>query len=666
MKRVFAHIGFAFAITMLVLNLVPAKYDYYLMIGLAVLLIASLIIKKFRQALAVPVCLGAAVFACLIFILTFNLYVIPEQSLDGRKAECEFYITEEAQVNENGEYSYTIKTTEIYRQNSPQNIKLRLKTNKALDCECYELLHGTLSFFSIGDNAINSRGYWGDKIFLTSKLTAYSKTGKTVNSPMKYIEKARQGIRQRLSQIPGDEGALSRAFIIGDKSGISLKLYTAFKSAGTAHLMAVSGLHLTAICGFLLLIMKKLKIKDKVAFSAAIAVIIYYSALCGFSKSIMRAGIMMTVLMLGRIINRHGDTLNSLGLAVFIICINPFAIWDVGAVLSILSVLSLCTLYPYVFKRVKLVKPFKNYRLNDAVQYVLQGVGGAACIMLYSLGATFIFFGYISVAGLVSGIILILFGSLATVLTLITDFAIRLKIGAPFIFLCRIINRVIIFSVEKFASFRFSVISFENYFGIVFAIILIIFAFCFIINRRWLKKAAIVSFAVIALSLVSMAVVNATSSYVYIAENGAAAICSGNNTVVYNVASKNDYYSIKHFLSSKNKGIDYFIVENENAYSKQLAKQFGCNNIIENNYSKNVDGDFSFSYNNEIRPYIFKATVDGVSVAFNKYEAYSNDINIYKKECTDKYGTFKLSNGDIIYRINNNHYSARRVDIWQE
>ena len=104
MKRVFAHIGFSFATTMLVLNLIPAKYDLYVIIGLAVLLIASLIIKKYKEALAVPICLGAAVFACLIFTLTMNLYVAPAQILNNSNAECEFYIVELPKQNDSGEY----------------------------------------------------------------------------------------------------------------------------------------------------------------------------------------------------------------------------------------------------------------------------------------------------------------------------------------------------------------------------------------------------------------------------------------------------------------------------------------------------------------------------------------------------------------------------------
>ena len=52
----------------------------------------------------------------------------------------------------------------------------------------------------------------------------------------------------------------------------------------------------------------------------------------------------------GRIIKRRADALNSLGFAVFLISLNPFAVYDLSAMLSVLAVLSLITLYPYLIK----------------------------------------------------------------------------------------------------------------------------------------------------------------------------------------------------------------------------------------------------------------------------------------------------------------------------
>ena len=666
MKRVFAHIGFSFALTMLVLNLISANYVKYVMIGLAVIMIASLLIKKYRRALAVPVCFGAALFACVVFSFTYNNVVLPEQALNKQSAVCEFYITSLPEIGENGEYSYEIQTTSVELKNAPQNMKLKLKTYESVKADAYKIIKGKLTFYQIGKTSFASYGYWGKSIFLSSRLKGYYTTKKTVNSPMRYVLKAREGIIRRLCGIPNDEGALSIALMTGDKSRVSNELINSFKFAGASHLMAVSGLHLTALSGFILLVLKKLRIKDKLAFSLTIFAILYYAALCGFSKSVVRAGIMMSVLMLGRIVNKHGDALNSLGLAAFIICLNPFAVCDIGAVLSILCVLALTTAFPYLNKKIQGLKLFKTYRLNKAAKYILSGIACAFCILAYSLCATYTFFGYASLISLFSSLILIPLGSFATILTFITNFAIRIKIGLPFILLTKTTNRIIILIVEKLASLRFAIINFENYFGFIAALILIIFALCFIINKKHIKKAAVICTVILIGGLTSVAIMNANSSYVLIASKGAVAVCNKDITVIFGVNSKDDYYSVRSFLSSRTKHIDCIFVDEDNRYNKALAKQFGCDEIIYRTHSKTFSDGLSFDYKTNRNTYDFTADIDGVKLFKSDSITDGGDIFVINRICRDKNGVIDLSNGDIIYRISDKNFRARRVNVWEE
>ena len=483
---------------------------------------------------------------------------------------------------------------------------------------------------------------------------------------MKYIINARQGIKNRLSAIGGDEGALSQALIIGDKSDISPEIYTNFRISGAAHLMAVSGLHLTAISSFILLLLKKLRLPDKASFCLTLGVIAYYCALCGFSKSVVRAGIMMSILMLGNLFGRHSDPLNSLGLAVFIIAINPFAVCDAGAVLSVLCVLSLCTGYPYFEKKISASKLFRNHSLNNAFRYLLKALASALCIMAYSICAYYLFFGYVSLVALVSGVILIPLGSFATILTLLTNFFIRIKIGAPFIFLSRIVNRAILIIVEKFASMRFAIINFENYFGLVAAIILIILAICFIINKKHIKTALVISFVFAVVSVFSMSALNNSATYMYVTQNGAVAICENSSTAVFGVNSKGDYYSLRKFISTRNNSVDFIGTNIKNQYSSLLADELNCNRIIYRTYKKEISDKLKIDYKTKRELYNFTAKANNIEISKNNTSSDKSDICIINKVCKDKNGYIELENGDIIYRISDNNYRVRRVNIWQE
>ena len=213
MKRIFTHIGFSTAVTLLVINLLPVKSISLIMLGLAVLSAASLVIFKGKEK-AVFVCLISGVFACGVFLCTYNATVAPQLSLDSAEADTEFYITDIAKIDDDGNYVYTVKTTKINCDGAPQNIKLHVKSTRKINADYYETVKGKLKFYSIADNASSSYGYWGEKIFLSAKGSKFTATGNKINSPWKYTLLLREDIINTLyAQIGGDEGALSAAFL---------------------------------------------------------------------------------------------------------------------------------------------------------------------------------------------------------------------------------------------------------------------------------------------------------------------------------------------------------------------------------------------------------------------------------------------------------------------
>ena len=125
MKRPFAHIGFTLAISLIIVNLIPFEIVKFVMVGLAILFVASLMLCYIRKSLSVPICIGTALFACFIFIVSVNLVVAPQQTLDDKTVDASFYIISTEETN-NNEYIYVAKTDKINDDNAPQNIKFRL------------------------------------------------------------------------------------------------------------------------------------------------------------------------------------------------------------------------------------------------------------------------------------------------------------------------------------------------------------------------------------------------------------------------------------------------------------------------------------------------------------------------------------------------------------
>ena len=500
MKRIFAHIGFSSAVTLLAVNLINVKYIPMMTAGLAVIFIASLVLSEYRRAVTVPLCLGTAIFSCIVFLCVFQSAVLPVQNICGENADVSFYITSLPEQS-GSNYVYIVKTEEIDLDGAPQNIKLKLISDNPIPADAYQRIRANVTFKSVGADAYHSYGLWGKGIYAAAQLEYCRVSRNYIHSLMQSVLHLRRDIIETLTAaISGDAGALAAAVITGDKSRLSDETYTNFKLAGASHLMAVSGLHLAVVTGFVYFILKRLRVNRMSSAVIVLISVMFYAALAGFSKSIIRAGIMMAVVLIGELAERKGDALNSLGFATLIICLNPFAVSDISALLSILSVLSLLTLYPVFKVHIQNVKnTLEQSRLKvvslsaGAVGFILSGFFTSLCVLLYTLPVMYAFFDYAPLAGLVSNIILIPLGSAATVVSIITYAADKIgNIAFFFNFITEKFNGLILKIVGFFASINGSTVVFGRYFGFVIAAVLMIFSICFLWNNKKLMKSAAV------------------------------------------------------------------------------------------------------------------------------------------------------------------------------
>ena len=115
----------------------------------------------------------------------------------------------------------------------------------------------------------------------------------------------------------------------------------------------------------------------RLAAAMCIPVALFYCAFSGFSVSAVRACIMIGVIMLGKVISRRSDSLNSLGLAALIISAsNPFAVLDWSFMLSFSSTLGIAICAPFIRK--------VNVAIKDRVK--VKFVGGFV-VTLYEAAA---------------------------------------------------------------------------------------------------------------------------------------------------------------------------------------------------------------------------------------------------------------------------------------
>jgi competence protein ComEC len=141
-------------------------------------------------------------------------------------------------------------------------------------------------------------------------------------------------VRQRLadhisSKLAGGEGAIAVALATGDQGGISQEDADAMRRSGLAHLLSVSGLHLTALVGaVMLLTLKLLALSPRLALRFRLVLVaagagavagIAYTVLTGSEVPTVRSCIAALLILLGIAIGREALTLRLVAVGALIV-----------------------------------------------------------------------------------------------------------------------------------------------------------------------------------------------------------------------------------------------------------------------------------------------------------------------------------------------------------
>lgn len=131
------------------------------------------------------------------------------------------------------------------------------------------------------------------------------------------------------------------AILMGDKTGLDEETRLTFSNGGMAHMLALSGLHIGILAGFLIFLMWPLRLIGRYKWSYALALILLwlYVTVTGLSYSSVRACIMTSFAFIGIMAERRNITGNALSSACLLIMIvDPSALFDAGFQLSVVCV----------------------------------------------------------------------------------------------------------------------------------------------------------------------------------------------------------------------------------------------------------------------------------------------------------------------------------------
>lgn len=208
----------------------------------------------------------------------------------------------------------------------------------------------------------------------------------------------RKAIREALySNLDAQTAGILLAMLTGNSHGVGEGTLEAFRRGGVAHIFAVSGLHIGIVFGAVNGLLRLCRVGKRPAALISSAAVFFYSGLCCWTLSSVRASIMCAVSATCSAGRKKYDGLSSLSLAVTIVLIiAPLSLFNVGFQLSVCAVLCIALFSNGILRTLK----FLPRPVRSAIAVSLSSSLGTWIILLNT-------FGYISAAGLLLNVVFI-------------------------------------------------------------------------------------------------------------------------------------------------------------------------------------------------------------------------------------------------------------------
>ena len=259
--------------------------------------------------------------------------------------------------------------------------------------------------------AASNDGQFDVRKYYAGMGISYSMTNCAYEVMLKKPWPVRQGlfvIRKKLAHgldalLSEEDSGVLKAMLLGDKSGMTEEIKGLYQRTGIAHIVAVSGLHISlwgmAICRLL----KRLRIPLALANFISFLFVVLYGMMTGSQASAIRSVIMFSLYLLAPIVNRTYDMLTAMMLsAAVLLMFRPVYVFYSGFLLSFGAVSGISLFMPWL---TELYSPSANIddiilkeknnmqKISDQIiRFIRVSIMTSLCVSLFSLPIQLCFF----------------------------------------------------------------------------------------------------------------------------------------------------------------------------------------------------------------------------------------------------------------------------------
>ncbi|MCM1467425.1 MAG: ComEC family competence protein, partial [Alistipes sp.] len=159
-------------------------------------------------------------------------------------------------------------------------------------------------------------------------------------------------LKERLKNVYGQIGTkedrgVYQSLVLGDKSELDAQIKQLYQVNGIAHILAISGLHISILGMGLYRFLRKFCVPFPISFLIGSFVMVCYGVMTGNSVSTVRALIMFLVCISADVLGKSYDSISALALAAVLLLVPyPKLLWNSGFLLSFLAVTGVTVVKP--------------------------------------------------------------------------------------------------------------------------------------------------------------------------------------------------------------------------------------------------------------------------------------------------------------------------------
>ncbi len=603
MGRPFAIIGFSMFASLFFIGILGIYSAYIL---LAICMIAGIVmlsIPRLRKYTAVGIAAFSVVFACLLYVGYYYFSYHPVTKYFGK----EFTVSGRVEDYPDFQYDkyYTEVKVEKVNQKSVKPFTMRISFAEPVEAEPGDTLQTKTYVLEAGSDSVFTKLNFLSKgiyaLSFSSEEPVITKNTDSFKGINFYLATYRKAIVHSLMQLlPKNSAALAAAVLIGDKSYIGADVKESISSVGISHIICVSGLHLSILGFAFIKLFDMLKTSRKVKYLSCAVFILFFMALCGFTSSVVRAGVMFLIYILAELLLAEPDSRNSLGLASILILLNPFHAGNIGFIFSFTATLSIITAgskgCAYLKEKWSIPKRKKLIQIGFSV---LEIIIISLCVNVFCLPFSVMIFKKISLISIFANVLILPFASALLISSGLTAVFGMLPLGVfgfivyPVAFICSTLCAYMLKIVHLLGIIPFSNI----YTGtvpvfITMALTLLICAGCvvFINNKKKCFRVSTFCAVLLFLTGVGISFIQNTHTLALRVHSLKNNICisltcadefilldAGNNTYTYQKVKES-------LFRSNSRDIDYFILSanarTQSGKSEKIIRECEVKNLV--------------------------------------------------------------------------------------